>query len=120
MGTLHAGHVSTSIPGGRDAAVYARHGCLPPRGKSPGTLRFALGNPPDDFLPVSYSGTVEKGVIKLPSEVNLPDGTRVRVELCETPRQRDRFASAELIGSVDGDGIAATNERVRKIMGCKP
>jgi hypothetical protein len=23
-----------------------------------------------------------------------------------------------LIGSVDGDGIPATNERVRKVMGC--
>ena len=32
------------------------------------------------FLSMSYTGTVEKGMIKLPPEAALPDGTKVRVE----------------------------------------
>jgi len=69
------------------------------------------------FLHMNYTGTVEKGVVKLPPEAVLPDGTQVRIELLERSG-RHRFASADLIGSVDGDGIPATNERVRKIVGC--
>ena len=29
---------------------------------------------------MSYTGTVEHGVVKLPPQANLPDGTKVRVE----------------------------------------
>ena len=68
---------------------------------------------------MSYTGTIEKGVVKLPPEANLPEGTKVRIEPFEKPNRRHRFASADLIGSVDGDGIPATNERVRKVMGCR-
>ena len=32
------------------------------------------------FLSMSYTGTVEKGMIKLPPGAALPDGTKVRVE----------------------------------------
>ena len=32
------------------------------------------------FLSMSYTGTVEKGMIKLPPEAVFPDGTKVRVE----------------------------------------
>ena len=56
-------------------------------------------------------------MVKLPPEMALPDGTKVRVESLEKPNRR-KFASADLVGSVEGDGIPATNERVRKIMGC--
>jgi hypothetical protein len=66
---------------------------------------------------MNFTGTVERGMVKLPPEMALPDGTKVRVESLEKPN-RHRFASEDLIGSVDGDGIPATNERVRKIMGC--
>jgi hypothetical protein len=69
---------------------------------------------------MSYTGTVEHGIVKLPPEANLPDGTKVRVEPFESQKPPHRFASADLIGSVDGDGIPATNERVRKVMRCKP
>jgi hypothetical protein len=68
---------------------------------------------------MSYTGTIENGVIKLPPEADLADGTKVRIEPFEKPNRRHRFASADLIGSVNGDGIPATNERVRKVMGCR-
>ena len=55
-------------------------------------------------------------MVKLPPEITLPDGTQVRIEPLE--KSRRKFASADLVGSVEGDGIPATNERVRKIMGC--
>jgi len=32
------------------------------------------------FLNMSYTGTVEKGMVKLPPEAVFPDGTKVRVE----------------------------------------
>ena len=69
------------------------------------------------FFDMSYTGTVENGVVKLPPEAAFPDGTQVRIEPLEKS-ERHQFASADLIGSVNGDGIPATNERVRKIMGC--
>jgi hypothetical protein len=34
---------------------------------------------------MSYTGTVEKGVVKLPPEAAWPDGTIVRVEVIESP-----------------------------------
>ena len=66
---------------------------------------------------MSFTATVEAGMIKLPPEMIVPDGTKVRIETVEKT-SRHRFASEDLIGSVDGDGIPATNEQVRKIMGC--
>jgi hypothetical protein len=68
---------------------------------------------------MSYTGTIENGVVKLPPGADLADGTKVRVEPLEHHPRRHRFASADLIGSVEGDGIPATNERVRKVMGCR-
>jgi len=68
---------------------------------------------------MSYTGTVERGIVKLPPEANLADGTKVRVEPIDSPAIRHQFASSDLIGSVDGDGIPATNERVREVMGCR-
>ena len=65
---------------------------------------------------MSFTGTVERGMVKLPPEITLPDGTEVRIEPLE--KSRRQFASADLVGSVDGDGIPATNERVRKRMEC--
>ena len=65
---------------------------------------------------MSFTGTIENGMVKLPPEITLPDGTQVRIEPLE--KSRRKFASADLVGSVEGDGIPATNERVRKIMGC--
>jgi len=66
---------------------------------------------------MSFTGTVEGGVVKLPPEASWADGTKVRVEPLELQEKQHKFASADLIGSVDGDGIPATNERVRKVMG---
>lgn len=66
---------------------------------------------------MSYTGTIENGVVKLPPEADLANGTKVRVEPLEPQAGRYVFASADLIGSVDGDGIPATNERIRKVMG---
>jgi len=44
---------------------------------------------------MSYTGTVENGVVKLPPEVNLPEGAKVRVETLEPkaePAQVPYFA----------------------------
>ncbi len=37
---------------------------------------------------MSYTGTVENGVVKLPPEADWPDGTRVRVEPLEVETDR--------------------------------
>jgi hypothetical protein len=66
---------------------------------------------------MSFTATVERGMVKLPPEMALPDGTQVRIEPVEKSNDH-RFASGDLVGSVDGDGIPATNERVREVMGC--
>ena len=66
---------------------------------------------------MSYTGTVEGGVVKLPPEAGWADGTKVRVEPLQPQADGHKFASADLMGCVDGDGIPATNERVRKVMG---
>ncbi len=69
---------------------------------------------------MSYTGTVEGRIVKLPPEARWPDGTKVRVEPVEPQNEhRHKFASADLIGSVDGDGIPATNERVKQVMRCR-
>jgi hypothetical protein len=68
---------------------------------------------------MTYTGTVEGGMVKLPPEAALPDGTKVRVEPLQSQNGRHAFASADLVGSVNGDGIPATNERIREVMGCR-
>lgn len=40
---------------------------------------------------MSYTGTVEGGVVKLPPEAAWPDGTCVRVEKVETHRGRNEL-----------------------------
>ena len=69
---------------------------------------------------MSYTGTVERGMVKLPPEAAWSDGTKVRVEAIEAPTGKPWPGLEDLIGSVDGDGIPATNQRVREVMGCKP
>jgi hypothetical protein len=34
---------------------------------------------------MSFTGTVERGMVKLPPEMALPDGTKVRVEVLSSP-----------------------------------
>jgi len=69
---------------------------------------------------MSYTATIENGVIKLPPEAAWADGTKVRIEPLEPPANGRKVALADLIGSVDGDGVPATNDRVRRAMGCRP
>ena len=40
---------------------------------------------------MSFTGTVEHGMVKLPSGTSLPDGTLVRVETVEAPQHRNEF-----------------------------
>ena len=40
---------------------------------------------------MSITATVEKGNIKLPSDLDLPDGTQVRIELPERPASVAEF-----------------------------
>jgi predicted DNA-binding antitoxin AbrB/MazE fold protein len=47
---------------------------------------------------MSYTGTVENGVVKLPPEVSLPEGSRVRVEPVEP--EADRRALVEELRSI--------------------
>jgi hypothetical protein len=68
---------------------------------------------------MSFTGTVERGVVKLPPEAGRADGTKVRVEPLELQEKRHPFASADWIGRVDGDGIPATNERVISLSSAK-
>ncbi len=53
---------------------------------------------------MSYTGTVENGVVKLPPEVHWPDGTAVRLELITRPRQRNHLTQRwrELPSKLDG------------------
>lgn len=53
---------------------------------------------------MSITGTVERGVIKLPPEAGWPDGTSVRVERIETPRSRNRLTQRlrEMAVKVEG------------------
>ena len=70
------------------------------------------------FVVMCYTGTVKGGMVKLPPEADLADGTQVRVHPLPSENGRHTFASTDLVGSVNGDGIPATNERIRKVMGC--
>jgi hypothetical protein len=40
---------------------------------------------------MSYTGTIENGVVKLPPEAGWADGTRVRVEKIEAPQDRNEL-----------------------------
>ncbi len=40
---------------------------------------------------MSYTGTVEGGVVKLPPEAALPDGTTVRIEKIEPAQDRNKL-----------------------------
>jgi len=40
---------------------------------------------------MSYTGTIENGVVKLPPEARWPDGTKVRVEPLESGTDRRRL-----------------------------
>ena len=57
---------------------------------------------------MSYTGTVKNGVVVLPEEVKLDEGTRVRVEPLAAKRRKPRAASAlgaalmELAGKAKG------------------
>lgn len=45
---------------------------------------------------MSYKGTVRNGVVVLPPEANLPDGTSVEVIAAETRPEDDPFVAAVL------------------------
>lgn len=45
---------------------------------------------------MSYTGTIENGVVKLPPEANLADGTRVRIE----PVEEDRRSLVEKLRAI--------------------
>jgi len=49
---------------------------------------------------MSYTGTVENGKVSLPPGVQLPNGTKVRVETVETPAEGGTLADSlgEFIG----------------------
>jgi predicted DNA-binding antitoxin AbrB/MazE fold protein len=49
---------------------------------------------------MSYTGTVENGVVKLSPEVSLPEGSKVRVESLEP--EADRRALVEELRSIAG------------------
>ena len=49
---------------------------------------------------MSYTGVVENGVIKLPPDVSLPEGAKVRIESLEP--ETDRRALVEELGSIAG------------------
>jgi hypothetical protein len=46
---------------------------------------------------MSYTGTVENGVVVLPPGVNLPDGTQVRVEPLKRQRRNRATTAGELL-----------------------
>ena len=45
---------------------------------------------------MSYTGTIENGVVKLPPEADLADGTRVRIE----PVEEDRRSLVEKLRAI--------------------
>ena len=40
---------------------------------------------------MSFTGTIENGVVKLPPEAAFPDGTKVRIEKIEVPQDRNEL-----------------------------
>jgi hypothetical protein len=53
---------------------------------------------------MSYTGTVEIGVVKMPPEAAWPDGTKVRIEPLEPQTDRVRLVSElrDIAGSMPG------------------
>ena len=53
---------------------------------------------------MSYTGTIENGVVKLPPEVAWSDGTKVRLEKIEPPPGRNEFTRRlrEIAAQLDG------------------
>jgi hypothetical protein len=53
---------------------------------------------------MSYTGTIENGVVKLPPEAHWPDGTAVRVEKIAAPRSRNQLTQRlrEIAAKLDG------------------
>ncbi len=53
---------------------------------------------------MSYTGTVEHGIVKLPPEADLADGTKVRIEKIETPQDRNALTRRlrEIAGQMRG------------------
>jgi hypothetical protein len=53
---------------------------------------------------MSYTGTVEGGMVKLPPEAALPDGTTVRIERVEAPQDRNELTRRlrEIAALLDG------------------
>jgi len=43
---------------------------------------------------MSYTGKIKNGVVVLPPEANLPEGTEVKVEPIERPTEEDPFLAA--------------------------
>ena len=48
-------------------------------------MNLPLAGGSGNFQSMSFTGTVEGGVVKLPPEAALPDGTKVRVEPVASP-----------------------------------
>ena len=62
--------------------------------QSPDDWRSALrgvGHSRKVITEMSFTGTVENGVIKLPADAALPDGTRVRVEAIAKPAAKNEL-----------------------------
>lgn len=53
---------------------------------------------------MSYTGTIERGIVRLPPEANWPDGTTVRVEKVEVPQGRNELTRRlrEIAAQLDG------------------
>jgi len=48
------------------------------------------------FSGMSFTGKIQNGVVVLPPEVKLPEGTEVSVETCDLPPEDDPFIQAVL------------------------
>ena len=42
---------------------------------------------------MTYKGTVKNGVVVLPPDADLPEGTEVNVTACEAPAEEDAFSA---------------------------
>ena len=45
---------------------------------------------------MSFKGTIQNGVVVLPPEIKLPEGTEVNVEVPDLPPEKDPFIQAVL------------------------
>lgn len=48
------------------------------------------------IFPMSFTGKVQNGVVVLPPEIKLPEGTEVNVETRDVPPENDPFLQAIL------------------------